>query len=166
MAKHTRSVYFIKKSTYGLKPFLIIVDRLTSGEEREYEIIWHFDTDEAKVIHGEERRSEAKVKMKELSVFISPEDMELTIVSGQKEPEWQGFVANSGIQGDYRAIPTLLAKRRAANIRFVTVLIPNDEGECAVNKIEASDSIKDTDITLYFTDGRIWKLNEKNMKGE
>ena len=92
--------------------------------------------------------------------------MELTIVSGQIEPEWQGFVANSGIQGDYRTVPTLLAKKRAADIRCVTVLIPNDEGECAVNKIEASDSIKDTDITLYFTDGRIWKLNEIIMKGK
>lgn len=165
LARHTRSVYFIKKPTYNLKPFLIIVDRLESEEERDYEVIWHFDTDEVRIIHGEMEQGGAKAKMEELTVFISPEDIELDIVSGQKEPEWQGFIANSGIQGDYRAIPTLLAKKKAADIRLVTILIPNVNGECAVDRIEASNCIKDTNIALYFSSGQVWKLDEEILRG-
>lgn len=56
--------------------------------------------------------------------------------------------------------------KRAADIRLVTVLIPNNREECAVIQIKASNCVEDTDIVLYFADGYKWKLDEKCMKGK
>jgi hypothetical protein len=163
LAKHNRSIYFIKKPLHDLKPFLIVVDRLESDEEREYEAIWHFDTESAVIVQGTDNRT-GTVVMEELTVFISPDKMNLSIVKGQPEPELQGYIANSAIQGDYRAVPTLLAKKKASNIRLVTVLVPNQNGNCAVHGIKASSCIEDTKIILNLTDGTAWEIDEKSMK--
>ena len=156
LTAHERSVIFIKKPSFAAKPFFIIIDRLRSINANQYESLWHFDADSispdgldarANFIHGEG-----------VSVFCSgAEGMTVSEVKGQEEPEWQGWAANSGLQGDYRPIPTLCYRWASGNARVVTVFCP---ASCPISGVRASADTADTLITLSLRGGESVTMDE------
>lgn len=163
---HRRVVYFIKKPEIleieegtlpewqKWSPFFIVVDRLTSEQEHTYESLWHLDTREVQLKKG-------CAKMKEMTICSSMPDAETTIICGQETPEWQGYYAYGGNQGEYVAAPTISQKVRGSDIRMVTVFCPGQSHP--ICSVKASDQIQETGIELTLKDGRVCRLDEMDL---
>ena len=135
-AVHERRVFFCRKpAVYGLeKPFLVAVDRLTAREPHDWEALWHID--------GTQTGAEAgQVRFAEGTLAFSAGEAD--VVSGQETPEWQGFLAVTSRQGDYRPCPCVRVHARGAALRLVTALLPETAGT-----VEASANPADTRLTI------------------
>ena len=152
---HRRSVYFLKKSVKGIKPFLLIIDRMTSGQEHIYETLWHLTGEKPTV-------SEGVLNTEGLRILYSDAVRRISIVYGQTVPEWQGWIADTVRQGDYRPVYTLQCFSSGNRIREVTVLDPFAQFE----KVCASENPDKTDIMLTLSDGRLINFNESDFFSE
>ena len=153
---HSRKVLFVK-AMQGLKPFLIVVDRLEASEEHIYEVMWHLDAENI-ALNGLQAKADT------LRVLVPQAEKHtagLDIKYGSQSPEWKGWTADSTIQNDYRPIYNLSYLLKGSNIRWVTVLYPTGGEEKGVVKVEAGLGIEDTDICLTLDDGMILFLNEE-----
>ena len=146
---HQRSVSFFKNGLFeGQKPFLVVVDRLFSQQMHEYEALWHLEGELAALSGG-------CAEVPGLRLLYS-EAVTAEQVCGQTEPEWQGWIANSFNQGDFRPIHTLLCRAKGSDLRFVTVLDPFRQ----IDRVAASQAISDTSIRLQLVNGQIIVVNE------
>lgn len=154
---HSRRVLFMKQPKHGLRPFVIVVDRLTAVKQpHSYELLWHLDSDTL-------RADGLQVQADSLHVLVPEVTMEkasLGVVRGQQFPEWQGWVCNSAIQMDYRPLYAVQYRLEAQNVRWVTVLYPDGGEECPIAGVEASLDCTDTQITLRLKNGESWTISE------
>ncbi len=161
---HTRSVYFIKnperltvvKEGVGekekLEPFFIVVDRMNADCPHTYETLWHLDTREVQIQNN-------RVISKELSILTSVSNANSTIICGQEKPEWQGFRAYGGSQGEYLPVPTLQQKTVGQNIRMVTVFYPGEQR--SMERVEAAIACSEREIRFVTRNGWMLKWDEK-----
>lgn len=175
--KHGRKVIFMKEHA-RLDPCFVVIDRFYPLDDQMhlYEILWHFDSDDASVKREDAASNAGDVANQGLSVISTAQNgvklavlpasskmLSLEIVKGQTEPEWQGWKSlEQGMQGEYGAIPTAVYTLAAsAPVRQVTVLYPVKPGEeCPVVDVTASNDVMDTRIELKLSDGEIVKLEE------
>lgn len=154
---HKRSLYFFKKPGYGLKPFIIAIDRLmTSDEEKKehtYEVIWHLNSENPVV-------SKNRLDMDDITLLVSGQEAQMKVVEGQKEPQYQGWLSQKGFSADAIPIPTLLCEAKGRDCRMVTVLYPHQEEGCPIKEVLAGADLNDKEITLILEDGTKWKLIE------
>ncbi len=153
---HERSVYFVKKLS-GLPPFAIIVDRLTaSAGIHSYEIQYHLDADKVTT-------NRLNITAAPLSI-IAPTDNEcdvsLSVEYGVKEPKWNGWTADSAVQGDFRPIYIAKYILKGQNIRFATLLLPMDDSKGLIVGLEGSNQIEDTKLCVKLADGRELNIDE------
>lgn len=127
-----------------------MVDRLSVEEEHTYETLWHLDSGEVTVLDG-------MADTEGLRALYSNAVQKATVVSGQTDPEWQGWIANSILQGDYRPINTLRCLSSGKQLRIVTVLDPFSQ----FGGVSASSCPDETDITILLSDGSKITLNER-----
>ncbi|MDR0449683.1 MAG: heparinase II/III family protein, partial [Treponema sp.] len=155
---HRRSVVFFKKVPAPLSPFFAVIDRFYAEKNKEhvYDLLWHFDGKTA----GLGLRS---VFTPVLTLFHSTAERDCTLVMGQEEPEWQGWLADSAIQGDYRPAPTLVHSCRGGSLRVVTLIYPCAKNVCPVIAVEAGGGIDDTDIRIRHGGGEL-ALKEDNYR--
>lgn len=155
-ATHTRNVYFIKNEE-GLKPFVIVADRLASNDEKEhlYTALWHIDSDNLHL-------SGTKIKADTLNLFASGENISVNVVRGQLYPEVQGFFCSCE-QLQYRPIYCAEYSVFSKDTRLVTLFYPDGNEVCPIDRIEASSDIGDNIIKLIKTNGEILVYNENEM---
>lgn len=152
---HERSVYFLKQSE-GLRPFAVVVDRLRSDREHDYELLWHLDTQS---ITQDSLRLRAGT-LNILTPDAPSEKAGLSIAYGQRFPEWQGWYSGSGLQNHHRPIYTAIYRLYGQDIRWVTVLYPDGGEDCPFDHVEASSQPEDTRLILHKTDGSVLDLDE------
>lgn len=124
---HRRQVCFVKQPPSGLSPFFLIIDEFhpADGEEHEYQVIWHPDTEtvmaDGLAVHG---LHEGKTTL----LLMAGQDQAFSthIVTGQTAPEWQGWaVFGDGLQGEYKPSPAVLFHHRArGSTVFPTLIYP------------------------------------------
>lgn len=155
--KHTRKAILVKEPPAGLDPFLIIIDRLHPSDEvlHEYEALWHLDAVETAVEETSvQSRDEGLANLAILPAAVP--GLQVSVISGQESPEWQGWVAiEDHQQGQYAPTPTVRYTFQAAGpVRLVTVLYPTRPGEtCPLRAIEAGAGPNDQDLCLLLTNG-------------
>lgn len=155
---HKRAVYFLKTVDQTV-PFFVVVDRMKADREHTYELLWHMNEDWAQL---QDRRTVTK----NLTVFTAEKTPQWSLIIGQEEPEWQGYVATASIQGCYVPVPTLSQQVTGGNRRMVTVLYPASGWGCPVEAVEASGDPADTRIELRMKDGSTVMLDEQTLKKE
>ena len=155
-ARHERKVYFIKNEK-GLKPFILVADRLYSQDEKEhsYSFLWHLDAEKLE-INGQNLRANS------LNLMVADKNINLNIIRGQLEPEVQGFYCSCE-QLQYRPIYCAEYKVKAKNTRLVTLFYPDGNEACPIEKIEASSDINNNVITLIKTNGEKITYNESDF---
>ena len=158
--KHERSVYFIKGEKV-LLPFIVVADRLLSVEgTHTYEVQWHLDVEQL-------TRNGLNIIADDLRIFVPDEtdkNVRLTVEYGQKEPEWNGWTADSVIQEDYR--PVYVAKHilQGKNVRWITLLYPSDKRqENPIAGISASTDIEHTSFVVRLTNGKALSFDENDL---
>ena len=157
-------------------PFLVVADRV-KGEEaepkdenmlsgqsaqvgcanrkvREFEWLWHIDSQ----VKSEE---EGKIAFQEIDVVFSAGKAQ--VITGQEEPEWQGFIATGTGQGMYRPVPCISVKAKVGELRMVTVLCPASEGAGTVKEVIASEDCKEDEVTVRFMDGSSISFREDEL---
>lgn len=150
---HRRAVYFFKEGLFnGQKPFMLVVDRMYSEKEHEYEALWHLE-------NGPAVLKEGCAEVPGLHLLYSA-PVNVKQVCGQTAPEWQGWIANSLNQGDFRPIHTLKWCVRGSNSRFATVLDPFHQ----FNGVTASEAVDDSLVKLQMSDGQIVILDENKYR--
>ena len=130
-----------KKPRLGL-PIYIAVDDLVSDTENEYEAIWHYDTDGASVADG-------RFVSRDITQFICGAKGDMSIVAGVREPEMQGWICRSSLQGSEQPIPTLLHKVKGSSIRTVNVFVLHENGVCSV----AGAELNGNTVVITYSDG-------------
>lgn len=156
-ARHSRRLLFIKQPPAGLRPFLLVVDRLESEDENDYEILWHMDA-EALAVQGARVRAEDFTL---LTAALPQETLGTALVRGAAGPEWQGWLGNTMLQGAYRPIWTVKTLLHGASLRCVTLLYPAGE-DCPVAAVEASSRVEDTALCLHLAEGGTLPLDERD----
>jgi hypothetical protein len=147
--RHERSVYFIKKIN-GLPSFALIVDRLTAAADiHSYEIQYHLD---AKEVTAEGLNVTAD-QLRILAPAQTACGAVLSMAHGVKEPKWNGWTADSVVQGDFRPIYIVKYVLKGQDIRLVTLLLPMDGEKSIIAGVEGSTQIADTRIVVKLTDG-------------
>lgn len=147
--RHERSVYFIKKIN-GLPSFALIVDRLTAAADiHSYEIQYHLD---AKEVTAEGLNVTAD-QLRILAPTQTACGAVLSMAHGVKEPKWNGWTADSVVQGDFRPIYIVKYVLKGQDIRLVTLLLPMDGEKSLIAGVEGSTQIADTRIVVKLTDG-------------
>ncbi len=143
---HDRSLYFVK-NVPGVMPFVICIDRLFSENEHTYDVLWHIDSDSL-ALCGFSAVADG------LYISTSDSGASVSVCRGQEKPHFQGWTANSGIQGDYRPVYCLSHSITAKNVRHVTVLSPFSQGDTYVCSVEAENNIDCRNLQLTLSDGR------------
>ncbi|MBN1874394.1 MAG: alginate lyase family protein [Anaerolineae bacterium] len=165
---HHRKIIFLKQGPALLDPCFLVIDRLTPTDQapHHYQAIWHLNA------HAVEKNS-ARVHSFDCDrpnlTVITPHlpGLSLTLVSGQKTPEWQGWKAiKNHQQGEYTPTPTaLFAWETQGPVRLVTLLYPTRPGQtCPVTHIHASPAISATDIQFILAEGDIIKIDEEKLE--
>ncbi|HEY64977.1 MAG TPA: hypothetical protein G4O02_10450 [Caldilineae bacterium] len=161
---HRRKVIFLKQRSDELGPCVLVIDRLepADGEPHRYQALWHLNTEAAEV-RGLSVRS-ADPDQANLAIIPTPlPGLSVQVVSGQEEPEWQGWKAiKNHQQGEYAPTPTAVYEWEATGpVRLVTLLYPTRPGEaCPVTGLDAPIEINATVIRLTLADGRVIELDE------
>lgn len=156
---HNRRVYFVKNSVNGLNPFLIVADRMESERSHDYKGLWHVDSE-----FTEFCKEVGRISFEEMDVYVSEAVSSVSIITGQEEPEWQGFVATGDVQGMYRPVPCIEAGFSGSRIRVITVLYPHAAENLEILKVIASEDIGDTHIEIELKDGKRIIYDEDLMK--
>lgn len=151
-ATHERSVAFFKTPKLG-RPFVAVVDRLApvESEENRYEAMWHFDTDEVTL-------AASGAVCREMTVFTFGED-EKRIVKGQEQPNVQGFICRSTIQGSFEPIPTLICTANGGEREMAALFALNEDGKCPIERVEYSDGC----FTVTYLNGEVDTLSEREL---
>lgn len=153
--QHQRSVLFFKKD----QPFFVVIDRLLSSDENEYELLWHVDAEEVTL-----RGMNAKADFLHIlsSMELGKRDS-ISIVCCQQQPEWQGWKKGpTEVQGDDAPLPTVRCLTHGASVRLVTVLYPADN--CPIAAVEADRDVSSTAFTLVMKDGTRISHDEKDYQ--
>ena len=145
-AKHTRTVYFVKSPTAG-RPYFVIKDRLEVDEHADFDIIWHYNTEELRI--GENR-----AECNELTSFFAGHEGEIRVVSGSEEP-FAGWVARTAAQGDYFPVPTVYYHVSGKMCEVVTAFVPNVDGVCEIAGLKYESGV----ILLTYKDGSTIKID-------
>src|SRR5690606_20765575 len=96
-----RTVVLDKTGGSGLGPYVVVIDRLTAPPNRphHYEALWHLDVDPADArIHAAPEaptrvETTAPDEANLTALAAGPAGLTAELVSGQTEPEWQGWKA-------------------------------------------------------------------------
>lgn len=114
---HRRRVTFYKQGTAGFGPCFRVEDTFTPADDAEhsYEILWHLRTG-APLVEGLSVRSvDGGVANVALIPDGPPAGLVVEIVTGQEEPEWQGWHAvKDHQQGEFEPCPTVIYRLRGA----------------------------------------------------
>jgi hypothetical protein len=156
---HRRGVLLLKKPSPGLEPFFVVIDRFISKGDKahHYEILWHFDENPPKL-------GMRKFSSRTLTLLHSGGPEDLTVIRGQKHPEWQGWLTGGfGAQGNYYPAHTLVHRLYGGNLRVVSLLYPCKDGACPVTDVEASLSSGDTRILIRY-EGKELILREEDYR--
>jgi len=153
-AVHERSVYFVKKLT-GLRPFLIVCDRFRAEAEHTFGVLWHLDAASA-ALDGN------AVSAGGLHLLVSDPAAGLSLLRGVTSPKWQGWTADSAIQGDFRPIYCAEYQVNGREKRLVTVIYPDGGLPLSITAVEASGDVGDTALTLVLSDGRKIECSEQD----
>ena len=145
-ATHTRTVYFVKSPAVGA-PYFIVKDRLVASEPADFDLVWHYDTDELKI-------SENRAVCTELTTFYSGDTGKARVIRGSEEP-FAGWVARSALQGDYYPVPTVYYRVSGGECEVITAFVPNADGECPVSDLKYNDGR----ISVIYKNGDILKIN-------
>lgn len=145
-AVHRRRVFFRRTGA----PLVLVVDRLEAAEPHVYEWLWHVDS----AVVAQEPGS---VRMADMDVVYAHGTAE--VVTGQEQPEWQGFVATGTKQGMYRAVPCVCVRAEGVCLRQVTVMAVHD-GETRLTRVLADPDGASGLIRLIWSDGREEALEE------
>jgi len=147
---HERSVYFVKKLS-DMPPFALIVDRLmATSSEHLYEIQYHLDTEDVST-------DGLNVTADPLRIIVPEQsdcDVSLSVGYGVEAPEWNGWTADSVVQGDYRPIYIVKYALRGQNLRFFTLLLPMDCDRSSIVSVKGSTQVEDTMLCIKLADGR------------
>ena len=157
-AVHERAIIFLKKPSFTAKPFFIVIDRLHADRINKYESLWHFDVDSL-LLEG------LNASAAEITILQSgAKDMSAEIVSGQEEPEWQGWKTITSRQGDFQPIPTLRYNWDAASSFMATIFFPSSIDLCPIVSVEASESLEGMKIIFHLRDNSTVTIDEKDYK--
>ncbi len=148
---HNRRVFFHKERQNGRPPFLVVVDRMNGSEPHQYEWLWHVDSEPGETAKG-------RVSFQELEVAFSSGTAQ--VITGRKEPEWQGFVATGTGQGMYRPVPCVSVRAEGGQLRMVTVLYPCKDGGTGIREVKASALPEEEGIEICFEDGSRFSFTE------
>ena len=166
---HRRKVITIKRGVKGLGPFLLVVDRLSASDEggHGYQVLWHLDAERVWV-EGWSAYGDDPGRPNLCLVAAGRAGLEVSVVSGQESPEWQGWkTIKEHQQGQYAPAPTVVYTLAArGSTRLVTCLYPTPQGQaCPVRAVQAGNEFADLDLRLILADGRELDLDER-MWGE
>lgn len=148
-ARHSRRAFFRREG----EPLLIVVDRVQADEPHTFEWLWHIDS----VSRGVTAECAA---FDDADVAYSRGAAE--VITGQEEPEWQGFVATGTKQGMYRPVPCLCVRAEANALRLTTVIAPRCGAKRLLSVHAEGDPLADT-IRLVWSDGSAETLEESAM---
>ena len=148
-AVHKRKLIMWKKSKLGA-PLYIVVDELSSDTENEYEAMWHFDVENARLEDG-------KFVSSDITQFVCGVTGAMEIVSGVREPQMQGWICRSSLQGSEQPIPTLLHTVKGTNVVTVNVFALHSNGECPVKTVK----LDNCGLSVEYVDGSIDNINIK-----
>ena len=166
---HTRKTVF-HKDVPDVGPFLVVVDRLVSPDERKrtWAAAWHLETTNC-CVNG---RSFTADFGQDVGLFGAASDHQAAIADrrGQKEPHWQGWmpIFKSGPH-EHRPIATPVVEGAyTGRHRVVTVLVPFKGGKSPVLGVEASAETNDRSYTIRFADGteRTWREPDDGATGK
>jgi hypothetical protein len=168
-ATHQRRVISLKTGLDGLGPCVLVVDRLTphDGAAHNYTAFWHFAGDQVET-DGLTARSVDADQPNLTILAAGPDNLRLTLVSGQETPEWQGWRSTRHHQqGEYAPAPAAIyAWTAPAPSRVVTLLYPTRTGEtCPVRALTAAPDAAATTIQLHLADGRQVDVDEREYFG-
>ncbi len=141
LATQKRTVVLVKEPRIGL-PFFIVKDEMTSEKENDYQAIWHYDTESAEIIDG-------KFVCREMTQFVLGDTGDLNIVSGQTEPDVQGWKIPKSIQGSELPTPTLVHNLKAKDSVTVNIFVLHENGACPIE----SASYENGNTEVIYTDG-------------
>jgi len=155
-ATHTRSILFVKPQ------YWVIVDTVSPVDDAEhsYESLFHLAADQASAAG---MRIETSGSAANVAVFAAPPPgmpVTATVVSGQTEPELQGWRQRSFTQ--LQPTPTAVFRWSArGRTQLVTVLVPIRPGEvCPIQSVNSIPVVDDEGqgvsavaIEIGFTDG-------------
>jgi len=151
---HRRTVMFIKRPERDLKPFFVVIDRMYAEEEHFYEVLWHLQAEQVTM-------TDQKVQADCMQIFWN--GTRATLISGQKEPEWQGWTkGKTFVQGDIVPQPVLRYDVKGSNERIVTVFYPHQISP--IDYIEAKKGILDKTVTLVMQDGSRVEIREPDLE--
>lgn len=149
LAVHIRRVFFCHS-----RPLLVVVDRFVGDGVHAYQDLWHVDSEVQEEAAGRIAFTEADL------VYSSGT---AAVITGQEEPEWQGFVATGTKQGMYRSLPCVSVENRGKDVRVATVISPRSSTGGDLSSVQASLDPAQREITICFTDGRTLSLTEPSF---
>lgn len=151
-ATHERTIYFVKKNFLNV-PFIIVIDRLTSEQIHKYEINWHLDVNKINV-------DGLRVYCDEVQIISKATANEYVDISyGRKDPEWQGWTANSTKQGDYRPVHNISYNIEGNNIKVTTVILPTTKDTIGIKKLDCVSDYDIDDCKIIFEDESLFDLS-------
>ena len=161
-ALHDRTVLFLKEQP-GLAPFFVIIDRLTSPNDRPhtFEIMWHLE-ECALVIDGQTFTGDFGNGIG-LAAAVSDPSLRIKDRKGQHEPYYQGWMPIwVGGPHEHRPIPTPVVEGTFENSRrILTVLYPYREGKKPIAGVAASTDVRETGFQIRLADGTALELDER-----
>lgn len=152
IAVHKRKVIFIKKPEKDINPFFIVIDRLYSNENNEYELLWHLDEENV-------TQNGTEITTDNIKIFTSNKDLHTSLIKGQEEPELQGYKANTFLTGDYSPIYALQYLAKGSNLKVVTLFYPLYDKDCLITGIDTQVDVDDDNVVIIFRDGSNLKYN-------
>ena len=162
-AAHDRTALFLKWEK-DLKPFFVIVDRISASDEKRhrYEVLWHFEESDLSITNATFTADFGGG----VGLFAATSAANATIKNkkGQVKPELQGWMPVWDVNPhEDRKIPTVAVEGSFSNtLRIVTLLYPYRDGDCPIVGVRASDNPEATDFALILADGSERKLDEND----
>jgi hypothetical protein len=165
---HRRRVIFLKEPPGPFGPCFLVIDRLLPTDETRhaYQVLWHFNTETAEAGGAAAVQSQDGGQANLTVIAASVAGLEVAVVAGQEEPEWQGWKSTRhNVQGGYLPAPTADYRWTVAGpARLVTLLYPRPPGQgCPVVAVQASPDVAAGDICLALADGVKIALDEADF---
>ena len=151
---HRRTVVFVKRSPI-LKPFFVVIDRLTAtdGKPHAFETLWHLDGGNLAIVGN---RFVDDFGGGVTLTGVSSDPAVFVDRKGTKKP-LQGWMPiwDESKEHEHRPVPTpVQAGTFSGSRRFVTFLQPNERGETSpVARIDFPADGGELDFTLVLADG-------------
>jgi hypothetical protein len=164
--RHERRILAFKRGLDALGPFAVVIDRLTPAdtEPHQVQLLWHFNTDTATVNAGMICSSD--VEQPNLAVVPAQEaGLALRVITGQAEPEWQGWKSIKNCQqGEFTPTPTAVCEGVIVGpTRLVTLLYPVPaDSPCLVSGVAAARAVDAVKIEIQLINGEIRVVDERD----